>query len=170
MKEEKEKTEDNNPFYSLVDKGQIPFMSGKSKSNIAGILIIILVLTIGIIGVYFFNEGNKEKRIENIGEWYIGLGEMLCEDNKECVKYIDTKFKDAFIENSFIPQEKIEIDELKDQFTQELKSITGISFKEKDIHLWIDKCQKHPDIQTGTAIRYCTLSMMLLDQHLDSQF
>ncbi len=170
MQDEKKPVEEHNPFYSLIDKGNKSFLLGLSKINIMIIAIIFIILTVGMVGVYFFNEDNKEKRISKIGEWYVGLGSMICETNKECEVYIDSTVKDSFIENSFIPPEKIDIEELKKQFSEELLSIKNFNANKEELNVWIDKCIKHPDINTATAIRYCALLMMLLDENIDKQF
>lgn len=159
---EKEDNQEKNPFYSFIDKKLY-------KITISINVLIVVILTIGIAGVYFFNEGKKEQRIESIGGWYEGLGKMICETNKNCEKYVDSKLKDTFIENTFIREEEINIENLQEQFSKELSMIDIFQFNQKDINQWINKCAEHPDIKTATAIRYCAITMTLLDDNLDKQ-
>ena len=163
--------DENNPFYSFIDKSinkeSQTSILGLSKINLVAVVIILIILTLGITGVYFFNKGVKEKRISDIGDWYEGLGQMICENDEECTSYFDSTVKDAFIENNFIPSEKIDTKELKKQFQEELQVFENITFDANNINVWVDKCSKHPDIQTGIAIRHCAFSMMLLDQHFN---
>ena len=156
-----------NPFYSLLNKEQKSFLFGISKGNVIIIAVIILILILGMTATYFVNQGRKEKRVENIGIWYEDVGTMICEDKKDCVQFFDTTVKDRFIENNFIPPEKIDLDELKTQLKKELRVFDSLDFTsqldERTLNKWVDKCAQHPDIQTGIAIRQCALNMMFLD-------